>query len=284
MDAPLSTLDFTLDATGAFHAAPGSPPRITPARRSQNGAGGGAELRPYYEDKYVTLYNADCRTLLEARTLPLCDLCLTDPPYGVGFAYDGYDDTEKALRQLVRDTLHLMRASARVVMLTPGNQNLWMYPEPDHVMAYFCEGGTSIGHWGFVRWHGVLCYGKDPLRPYRKDKFFEPIADAYIWTDLSEPNGHPCPKPLSTWKKLLLRGCPNPNGIILDPFAGSGTGLVAAKELGRKAIGVELNERYCEIAARRLAQDVLSFGGGGGEETPRTNSGAQEENHVIPEK
>lgn len=76
---------------------------------------------------------------------------------------------------------------------------------------------------------------------------------------------HPCPKPIKVWKKLLnsvsLR-----EHIILDPFMGSGTTLVAAKELGRRAIGIEIEEKYCEIAVRRLAQEVLPF-----KELPQNN-------------
>ena len=63
--------------------------------------------------------------------------------------------------------------------------------------------------------------------------------------------GHPCPKPISWAKWLIERACPK-DGLVLDPFLGSGTTVVACKELGRKYIGIEINPEYCKIAERRL--------------------------------
>lgn len=69
---------------------------------------------------------------------------------------------------------------------------------------------------------------------------------------------HPTVKPLPLLNKYIQIGT-KPNDIVLDPFMGSGTTLRAAKDLGRKAVGIELEEKYCEIAANRLRQSVLDF-------------------------
>jgi hypothetical protein len=83
-----------------------------------------------------------------------------------------------------------------------------------------------------------------------------------IWRVNPERNvpGHPCPFPLTIAARCIGASCP-PGGVALDPFMGSGTTLRAAKDLGRKAIGIEIEERYCEIAAKRLSQRVLDLHG-----------------------
>jgi DNA modification methylase len=71
--------------------------------------------------------------------------------------------------------------------------------------------------------------------------------------------GHPCPKPVRFCTQIISR-LTTPGQLVVDPFMGSGTTLVAAKQLGRRAIGIDIEERYCEIAAKRLEQEVLDFG------------------------
>ena len=110
--------------------------------------------------------------------------------------------------------------------------------------------GAGIGRWGFTCFHPVLLYGKRPssaLYPCGIESF-----------DTSEQNGHPCPKPLR-WMKWAVALASKEDETILDPFMGSGTTLVAAKNLGRRAIGIEIDEKYCEIAAKRLSQEVFNF-------------------------
>lgn len=70
---------------------------------------------------------------------------------------------------------------------------------------------------------------------------------------------HPCPKPLNLYLWLVGQ-CSEPGQLIIDPFAGSGTTLLAAKQLNRRAIGIEIEEKYCEIAAKRLSQEVFQWG------------------------
>jgi DNA modification methylase len=99
--------------------------------------------------------------------------------------------------------------------------------------------------------HPILYYGKDPKMP-------NAYANGRISTATAEDNGHPCPKPLE-WMSWLVNRCSLEGETILDPFMGSGTTLRAAKDAGRNAIGIELEEEYCEIAVRRLSQEVLRF-------------------------
>jgi site-specific DNA-methyltransferase (adenine-specific) len=83
------------------------------------------------------------------------------------------------------------------------------------------------------------------------------IADSYRH-GVPGKNGHPTQKPFAVINPLILASCPT-RGIVLDPFMGSGTTLESARKLARKAIGIEIEEKYCEIAAKRLSQEVISF-------------------------
>lgn len=176
------------------------------------------------------------------------DLTLTDPPYGVGVAYDEFSDTSANVKALVERTFpEILRVSKRV-LLTPGNKNERFYPQPTWTLAWVCPAGTGRNPWGFTCWHPILAYGKDPYLANGKGS----RPDMIYGVEASEKNGHPCPKPIDVWTDILIRGSVLDTDIIFDPFMGSGTTLVAAKRTGRKAIGVEISEQYCETAALRL--------------------------------
>lgn len=187
--------------------------------------------------------------------LGIYDLCLTDPPYGIEEHYQTYKDTEKNLSVLIQSAMPMIIRSAVVTLLTPGNKNQWDYPRPDWMLCWHIPAGMNLGPWGFIGWQPVLAYGKDPY--LREGKGCMP--DTYSCNAAAEVNGHPTPKPEKIWKWLLKRGASRPADRILDPFLGSGTTLFVAKQLGHSAVGIEINERYCEIAANRLRQSVISF-------------------------
>lgn len=211
-------------------------------------------MTPYYQHAGITIYNADCREWFAS--VPEClriDTAITDPPYGVGFTYLSHDDSRPDYWQLIRDVFQRTRAVSDTVMLTTGMRNLWMYPPADWVLCWAKPGSTrrsDLG--GFNEWEPVFVYGKP-----RIFNDFKYLPDCVNHTS-GYGKDHPCPKPLALLKWLVSVGCPD-GGTVLDPFMGSGTTLQAAKDLGRKAIGVEIEEKYCEIAAKRLSQEVLDF-------------------------
>lgn len=207
-------------------------------------------MKPYYEDGAVTIYHGDCRDVLP---YVAADVVVTDPPYGVGVDYGTFHDTPEMLASLVADVFPIMQKVGRVG-LTPGIGNERLYPQPDWTLAWFYGGGSNYSPWGFNCWQPILVWGKCPYmaagdgcRP-----------DAVVMNLPAVANGHPCSKPFRfmTWLVNRLSRC---HEIVLDPFMGSGTTLRAAKDLGRKAIGIEIEERYCEIAARRCSQETMAL-------------------------
>lgn len=221
-----------------------------------------SSIKPYYSDSHVVIYHGDCRQIIPL--LGQVDLVLTDPPYGVNLGkkannqrfdreeYGMIQDTPQEIIPMVSEVLSLcFRLTNRLVM-TPGVKNMFAYPQPLHVGSFYYPSASGCNPWGFSCWQPIFYYGKDPYG----GKGSKP--DSFMSTEASEKNGHPCPKPIGQWKWLLDR-VSLPAEKMLDPFMGSGTTLRAAKDLGRFCIGIELEERYCEIAARRMAQEVLAW-------------------------
>jgi site-specific DNA-methyltransferase (adenine-specific) len=209
------------------------------------------DLKPYDEHAGITIYHGDCRDVLPS--VDSAELILTDPPYGVGENYESFADTKTAVELLIRDIAPRFLITAKRTLLTHGNGNQWMYPIPDWTLCWFISAGCGRTPWGFSCWQPILAYGNDPA------VHLGCLPDAYASNETSPANGHPCPKPLGLWKWLMKRGAPKDGDLVIDPFMGSGTTLRAAKDLCRRAIGIEIEEKYCEIAAKRLSQEVLQF-------------------------
>jgi DNA modification methylase len=205
-------------------------------------------MTPYYNDDSVTIYHGD---FLEMESLT-ADVTITDPPYNVGLNYsDG--DSRPDYAEWSKQWLDLC---TRPVVFTPGTVNLSMWigiEKPRWVCAWLKPNQCSASALnGFNVWEPILIYGK-----HRK-----PLGhDAWLTrpkTFQAQAVGHPCPKDADSWR-LLVERFSLESDIILDPFMGSGTTLRAAKDLGRKSIGIEIEEKFCKIAAKRMCQEVLAL-------------------------
>ena len=204
-------------------------------------------MRPYYEHAGITIYHGDCRDVLPSVH---GDATVTDPPYGIEFGYDSYGDTRDEWFDLMDASVPLMRASSMFVVMPACDRYsmAWWYERhpPDWVLCWYKGSPGHRSPVGFNDWEPILVWGRPP----------SPMHDYFQTPCGFDPNGHPCPKPIG-WATWLVSRASIRGGTVLDPFMGSGTTLVAAKNLGRKAIGIEIEERYCEIAAKRLAQEIL---------------------------
>lgn len=221
-------------------------------------------MKPYYQDDFVTLYHGDCREILSELTF---DAIVTDPPYGIEGGKGGdardfgkgryeatWEDTPAYIESVAAPVIAELAASSVPMAVTCGIRNLYAYPPPADIGCFWTPASATHGPWGFSTFQPILFYGRD----WRAGK--GPLPSGRALTEAAEKNGHPCPKPISGWTWLVDKVVA-PGLTVFDPFVGSGTTLRAAKDLNRRAIGVEIEERYCEIAARRMGQEVLDLGG-----------------------
>lgn len=208
-------------------------------------------MKPYYHDEQcgITIYHGDCREVLP--TLSPVDLVLTDPPYGIASVWkggSGHGWNNARAQSIVR--------------------NDWDAAAPsDELLTTCVSKGSSAIVWGGN--HFSLPPSRSWLVWNKPERNFSLAEAELAWTNLdtvvrvydyrrSDPDReHPTQKPLSLMKWCILR-CPKAQ-TILDPFMGSGTTLVAAKQLNRRAVGIEVNEEYCQQAVRRLSQGVLEL-------------------------
>ena len=221
---------------------------------------------PYYADDAVTLYHGDCRQITEWL---VADVLVTDPPYGRGWkqgrtrrlthADDSHDGIAGDLDTTTRDTALALWGNR--IAIAFGD---FMLPPPANTKQVAAllkpvDAGNKGTFAGLRRdIEAIYLLGPWPAGLNGRSSVFETMARLQGTTNgLAGRYRHPHAKPLDVMEELIQR-CPP--GVIADPFAGSGSTLVAARDLGRRAIGVELEERYCEVVALRLAQDCLPLG------------------------
>ena len=204
------------------------------------------------------LFCGDCRDLLPGLTG--VDAVVTDPPYGIGFEYYSYEDTRDNLCALIASFLPACRAIAKRVVITPGQTQVWLYPEANWIASVQWDTTGSFGHCGYTQWMPVIVYGADvpgfgrnASGMLKSDVLtFSGGAGVGFQRDAAEKK-HTCPKPLNVMEAVVSRFT-DPSDTVLDPFLGSGTTGVACARLGRRFIGCEIEERYFSIACKRIEQ------------------------------
>ena len=204
------------------------------------------KVEPYYLDREYgqAIYCADCRDILPLIPDKSIDLVLTDPPYGIEFRNNEWDKE-------IPDWLDSARNTANVVIFTTAPLTLWDYPKPDWVLCWARPASNSRAvSGGFNLWSPIPVYGRV--------KFPTDFKSLHAMVDWRERDkfDHPTPKPERLWDWLIINAS-QVGDIILDPFLGSGTTAYCAKKLNRKCIGIEIEEKYCEIAAKRCSQSVM---------------------------
>lgn len=230
---------------------------------------------PYYQDELVTLYHGDCREVMAGLEDASVDCVITDPPYDakthnghnrfhelsagttgevIAFRPFTHDEQLAIFAELGRisrgwviATLAVSTAFAFYNQPPAGLRCLrvgaWVKPNPSPQIT-----GDRPGQ----GWEPIIFLHRDGVRSR-----WNGGGKSGVWIhNTVQREGHPTVKPLpmvADWVRLFT----NRGDLIFEPFSGSGTTLVAAKQEGRRAIGVELEEKYCELAARRLSQDTL---------------------------
>lgn len=212
-------------------------------------------MKPYYDEDGVVIYHGDCRDVLMG--MEPVDVVITDPPYSSGrqegeFAATGNIAVSLHMASLLAPTMAVFgTSSARGMEFIRSSIRELRY---NRVLAWHRTyvNSPAAGPW---RWDLVL------IHVFGKGSFGRPDASSLIQTDgtqaLAIETGHRAPVPTSVMEHLYQPFAP---GVVLDPFMGAGATMLAARRHGGRAIGIEVEERYCEIAAERLRQTTLALG------------------------
>jgi site-specific DNA-methyltransferase (adenine-specific) len=205
-------------------------------------------IQPYYDDgKDIQIYLGDCREILPHLK---ADVIVTDPPYGIGFAAQPTTGQRRRKQkkeqwdnQTLPEVILSLHEKAKVIAIWGGNY----YPLP-----------ISRGWLSWYKPDAPPSMGQFELCWTNQDQNTKQIIQSIAATN-KERIGHPTQKPLRVMRWTIQQLSIPMDAVILDPFMGSGTTLRAAKDLGFQAIGIEISEKYAEIAAQRLSQEVLAL-------------------------
>ena len=225
----------------------------------------------YYDHAGIQIHLGDCREILPGLRVQ-GDVLVSDPPYNIGYHYGEYrdemneDDYWEMLREMLDPPAVLLHYPESIFKYA---FSVGMFP--DKCVAWVYSANTPR-QWRMIAWFCIMpdfsCI-KQPYKNLTDSRIKARIengsqgARLYDWWEeqqvknvSEEKTNHPCQIPISIMQRVLKATSAE---RFIDPFMGSGTTLVAAKKLGRKAIGIEIEEKYAEIAAKRLSQEVLDF-------------------------
>ena len=222
--------------------------------------------KPYYEHAGITIYHGDCREVLP---LILGDVLLTDPDYGVGMKYGRRQLTSEDAESLLTEALSCacIKSQQGLIFWAGSWRKLrkvedlveaagWIIK---HFGVWYKPNGAGASGNGLARrfetWFWLTKIGA-PSKRSEWTRLPDCIEVSRVHRRMDEGINHPSQKPLELMRRLI-RFMSMPGDVIVDPFMGSGTTLRAAKDLGRPAIGIEIEERYCEMAVKRLAQEAM---------------------------
>jgi DNA modification methylase len=219
-------------------------------------------MKPYFQNDLVTLYHGDCLEITEWLT---ADVLVTDPPYGVAWKSSTMSNANVPKSEIINNDE------------TPDVRDKSLELWGDKPAMVF--GSWKVDRPPQTR-HRLIWHKKANIPGMRSTPWFSADEEIYVlgtgFVGKPEQNvlvtndrrdgaygevarlGHPTPKPVGLMERLIAK-CPE--GVIADPFAGSGATLLGARNLGRKVIGVEMEEKYCELIANRLSQEAFDFGG-----------------------
>lgn len=244
-------------------------------------------MRPYYDADGVTIYHGDCREILQTLATGSIDCVVTSPPYNLIRSWihangpnsvhkiwskkllsEWYEDSlpepeyQAQQRQVVTELIrvcggavfynhkvrHAMKRLGRVI-----HPMEWLHGFPLwEEIIWQRPGGPAINS-------GRCVQADERIFWFKKPRIFHNLGLTSVWTmnAATHVSGHPCPFPLDLPRRCVTM-VTDPGHVVLDPYCGAGTTLVVAKQLGRKAIGIDSEERFCELAAKQLAQGALS--------------------------
>ena len=206
-------------------------------------------------DKYINkIMCGDCLEIMKNIPDKSVDLILTDPPYNVGKDYG--NDSDKQEEKAYLEWIFSIQKETRRITKT-GGLSLWFFSIKHLPLIYnqfkdwnylwtacwIAKNKRSMSTTGYNLWQPILIYGE---RKWIKNQ------DVYFSITGQEKNGHPTPKPIKLISDLV-NDFSNENDLILDPFLGSGTTAIACKQLNRRYIGIEISEKYCQIAKDRIS-------------------------------